>query len=340
MLPPRDRLTICFAHVAYRFAERFALRGTGIVHVEARSRAELDAAIAGADVLVCSGLWRNDLPTIAPRLRLVQSCSAGTDQYDRDVLRQAGIRLASGQGCNANAVSEHAIAQILALLRRLPEARDNQAKRHWRGMMGDFARREDEAGGKTAIVVGTGRIGGRIARLCKALGMRVIGVRRDPTQGVDGADEVHGFRDLPRLAPRADFLVLACPLTDETRNLVDAAVLAAMKPTARVVNVARGRVVDEPAPGRGAARRAHRRRRARRHRGRAAAAGQPALGHAAGADHAAHGRRDAQLRGQRPRHDDGEHRAPLARRDRVVQPDRVNRTRRRAAGTTGRKSRA
>jgi phosphoglycerate dehydrogenase-like enzyme len=247
MLPPRDRLTICFAHVAFRFAERFALRGTGIVHVEARSRAELDAAIAGADVLVCSGLWRNDLPAIAPRLRLVQSCSAGTDQYDRDVLRQAGIRLASGQGCNANAVSEHAIAQILALLRRLPEARDNQAKRHWRGMMGDFARREDEAGGKTAIVVGTGRIGGRIARLCKALGMRVIGVRRDPTQGVDGADEVHGFRDLPRLAPRADFLVLACPLTDETRNLVDAAVLAAMKPTARVVNVARGRVVDEPA---------------------------------------------------------------------------------------------
>lgn len=247
MLPPRDRLTICFAHVAYRFAERFALRATGIAHVEARSRAELDAAIAGADVLVCSGLWRNDLPTIAPRLRLVQSCSAGTDQYDRDVLRQAGIRLASGQGCNANAVSEHAIAQILALLRRLPEARDNQAKRHWRGMMGDFARREDEAGGKTAIVVGTGRIGGRIARLCKALGMRVIGVRRDPTQGVDGADEVHGFRDLPRLAPRADFLVLACPLTDETRNLVDAAVLAAMKPTARVVNVARGRVVDEPA---------------------------------------------------------------------------------------------
>jgi phosphoglycerate dehydrogenase-like enzyme len=247
MLPPRDRLTICFAHVAYRFAERFALRGAGIAYVEARNRAKLDAAIAGADVLVCSGLWRNDLPAIAPRLRLVQSCSAGTDQYDRNVMRQAGIRLASGQGCNANAVSEHAIAQILALLRRLPEARDNQARRHWRGMMGDFARREDEAGGKTAIVVGTGRIGGRIARLCKALGMRVIGVRRDPAQGVEGADEVHGFRTLAQLAPRADFLVLACPLTDETRNLVDAGVLAAMKPTARVVNVARGRVVDEPA---------------------------------------------------------------------------------------------
>ena len=247
MLPPRDRLTICFAHVAYRFAERFAPRGTGIAHVEARSRAELDAVIGGADVLVCSGMWRNDLPAIAPRLRLIQSCSAGTDQYDRAVIAAAGMRLASGQGVNANAVSEHAIAQILALLRRLPEARDNQAKRHWRGMMGEFARREDEAGGKTVVVVGTGRIGGRIATLCKALGMRVIGVRRDATRAVVGADETRGFRELPALLPGADFLVLACPLTDETRGLVDATALAAMKPTARLVNVARGRVVDEAA---------------------------------------------------------------------------------------------
>ncbi|MEY4857982.1 MAG: hypothetical protein RLZZ235_149, partial [Pseudomonadota bacterium] len=180
MLPPREKMTICFAHVAYRFADRFALRGTGIDFFEVRNRDDLDARIAGADVLVCSGLWRNDLPKLSPRLRFVQSASAGTDQYDRDVLRAAGIRLASAQGCNANAVSEHAIALMLGILRRVPEARDNQAKRFWRGMMGDFAKREDEAGGKTVIVVGTGRIGGRIARICKALDMQVIGVRRDP----------------------------------------------------------------------------------------------------------------------------------------------------------------
>ena len=149
MLPPRDRLTICFAHVAYRFGDRFALRNTGIRAIEVRSREELDARVGEADVLVCSGMWRNDLPAIAKKLRFVQSASAGTDQYDRDVLRAAGIRLASGQGINANAVSEHAIAQILAILRRIPEARDNQAKRIWRGMMGDFSKREDEAGGKT-----------------------------------------------------------------------------------------------------------------------------------------------------------------------------------------------
>jgi len=247
MLPPSDQLTLCFAHVAYRFGDRFARRNTGIRFIEVRSREELDARIAEADVLVCSGLWRNDLPQIAPKLRFVQSASAGTDQYDRAVMKAAGIRLASGQGVNANAVSEHAIALMLALLRRIPEARDNQARHFWRGMMGDFSKREDEAGGKTAVVVGLGRIGGRIARLCKALGMHVVGVRQNVAGGPEGADEVHSFRDLKALLPRADFLILACPLTEETRNLVDAAALAALKPTAQVINVARGRVVDEPA---------------------------------------------------------------------------------------------
>ena len=79
MLPPREKMTICFAHVAYRFADRFALRGTGIDFFEVRNRDDLDARIAGADVLVCSGLWRNDLPKLSPRLRFVQSASAGTD---------------------------------------------------------------------------------------------------------------------------------------------------------------------------------------------------------------------------------------------------------------------
>jgi phosphoglycerate dehydrogenase-like enzyme len=247
MLPPNDQITLCFAHVAYRFGDRFAARNTGIRFVEVRDRAALDAAIGGCDVLVCSGLWRNDLPTVSPRLKFVQSASAGTDQYVREVFRAHGMRLASGQGVNANAVSEHAIALMLALLRRIPEARDNQAKRFWRGMMGDFAKREDEAGGKTAVVVGLGRIGGRIARLCKALGMNVVGVRQNVAGGAEGADEVHSFRDLHAVLPRADFLILACPLTDDTRGLVNAAALAALKPTAQVINVARGRVVDEPA---------------------------------------------------------------------------------------------
>ena len=97
--------------------------------------------------------------SVADVLELTVSEACILFRHDRDVLRAAGIRLASAQGCNANAVSEHAIALMLGILRRVPEARDNQAKRFWRGMMGDFAKREDEAGGKTVIVVGTGRIG-------------------------------------------------------------------------------------------------------------------------------------------------------------------------------------
>lgn len=247
MLPPKDRMKICFAHVAYRFGERFPLRGTGIGFHEVRTHDDLEACIGEADVAVVSGLWRNDLAAKAPRLRFIQSISAGVDQYDRQVLGAHGIRLASAQGANANAVSEHGMALILALARRIPETVRNQDRRFWRGMIGDLSRREDELGGKTLLVVGIGRIGGRLARLARAFDMRVIGVRRDPSAGAQGADEVHGFDALPSLWGRADIVALTCPLTPETTGLLNAKALAAMKPGAQLVNVARGKVVDEAA---------------------------------------------------------------------------------------------
>jgi D-2-hydroxyacid dehydrogenase (NADP+) len=139
------------------------------------------------------------------------------------------------------------MALILALSRRLPEARDNQAKRVWRGMIGDLAEREDELGGKTLLVVGLGDIGGRLARIAKAFDMRVVGLRRDPGAGRGPADAVHRMEELKPLLPEADFVALSCPLTKETENLVDAEALSRMKPSAHLVNVARGRVVDEAA---------------------------------------------------------------------------------------------
>ena len=247
MLPPRDQLTICFAHVAYRFGERFPLRNSGLRHIEVRSREELAARLPEADVLVVSGFWNNDLAKTAPKLRFIQSISAGVDQYDPAVLRAHGIRLASAQGANANAVSEHAMALILALTRRIPEARVNQAKRFWRGMMGDFTKREDELGGKTLLVVGLGRIGGRLARLAKAFDMKVIGVRRDPAGGLNGADSVHAMAELKGLLLQADIVALTCPLTEQTRNVINAENLALMQPSSYLVNCARGRCVDEAA---------------------------------------------------------------------------------------------
>src|SRR5271169_2433655 len=222
MLPPRERLNICFAHVAYRLQERFEARKSGIRSFEVRARDELDAGIGDADVLVVSGMWRNDLIELAPKLRFIQSISAGTDQYSRAALKARGIRLASAQGANARAVAEHAMSLILALARRLPEARDNQAKRVWRGMIGDLDRREDELGGKTLLIVGLGRIGGRLAELAKAFDMRVVGLRRNPAAGRGAADAVHSMGEFKSLLPEADFVALTCPLTKETENLVDA----------------------------------------------------------------------------------------------------------------------
>lgn len=239
--------SICFAHVAYRCAERFAARGAPFPHFEVRSLPELEARIGEADVLVVSGLWRNTLPALAPRLSFVQSLSAGTDQYDRAVFAAHGIRLASAAGANANAVAEHAVGLMLGVSRRLFLARDDQRAKHWSGMKSDFAAREDELAGKTALVVGMGRIGAKLIRLLRAFEMRVIGVRRNPEAGAAGADEVHATSALPALLPRADFVVLVCPLTEATRGLIGAAAFAAMQPDAVLINCARGPVVDEAA---------------------------------------------------------------------------------------------
>ncbi len=247
VLPSKDQTTICFAHVAYQMQQQFARRNAGVASFEVRDYAELERRIGEADVLVISGLWRDALTGHAGKLRFIQSIGAGTDQFGREALGQRGIRLASARGVNAKAVSEHAMALILALARRLPEARDNQAKHIWRGMIGDLTQREDELGGKTLLIVGLGTIGGRLAQLAKAFDMKVIGLRQNPANGAGAADEVHGLGALGGLLPQADFVALTCPLVKETENLIDAAALARMRRGAFLVNVARGRCVDEAA---------------------------------------------------------------------------------------------
>lgn len=245
-LPKREDVTICFAHPAYRMQERFLLRNTGMRSFEVRSLDELRHRIGEADVLSVSGLWRNEFIELAPRLTFIQSISAGTDQYSRDLLSGAGIRVASAQGSNERAVAEHAMALILALARKLPMARDNQAQGKWRGLISEIPQREDELGGKTLVIVGMGRIGSRLARLAQAFDMRVIGVKRDPSKGAEAADKVVAQDDLIKVLPEADFVALTCPLNPGTENLMNTNTLGAMKRSACLINVARGKVVHEP----------------------------------------------------------------------------------------------
>src|SRR5438477_12859470 len=170
MLLPDDKLTICFAHVAYQLHERFAALDAGINSFAVRDPETLENRVGEAHVLVISGLWHDGLLDRASKLRFIQAIGAGTDQFPLEELKRRGIRLASARGANYRAVAEHAMALILALSRRLPEARDNQAKHVWRGMIGDLPNREDELGGKTLLVVGLGQIGGRLAGLASSFG--------------------------------------------------------------------------------------------------------------------------------------------------------------------------
>lgn len=245
-LPAERELTIGFAHAAYQMQDEFATRGRAAKSFEVRSLDDLRERAPEADVLVVSGLWRNELLPRLPKLRFIQSISAGTDQFDKAALARAGVRLASAQGSNERAVAEHAMSLILALARQLHFARDNQQAQRWRPMIGERARREDELGGKTLVIVGLGRIGARLAKLACAFDMRVVGVRRNP-EAHPHLEEIVRPDRLAEVVAQADFVALTCPLTPETEGLIDARILGAMKPSAYLVNVARGKVVDEEA---------------------------------------------------------------------------------------------
>jgi D-2-hydroxyacid dehydrogenase (NADP+) len=245
--PEPSRLIIGFAHPAYQLEAEFLSRRKDIRTELATSIPALEAMIPDVDVLVVSGLWRNALLERAKGLRFVQSISAGTDQYDKALFQARGVRLASAQGANERAVAEHALALMLALSRQLHLGRDAQAKRLWRPMIGDPLLREQEQRGRTVLVVGFGRIGQRFGRLARALDCTVVGVRREAIPAPDAAESVIPIDDLELALPQADVVVLTCPLTPQTERLINAQTLSLMKPSAHLINVARGRVVDEGA---------------------------------------------------------------------------------------------
>ena len=245
--PSQNDLIIHFAHPAYQLDVCLEARNTGIKCFQTRTVADSYSRIAEGHVIVASGYWNNDFLNNASQLRFIQVCAAGYNQYDLDAIRAADIRLANASGVNVNAVSDHAMGLMLGLVRQIHLARDNQRAKHWRGMIPDIPRREDELAGKTVLIIGMGAIGSRLARLAKAFEMTVIGVRRNTAAIETQVDEAHPPGALPELLGRADFVVLTCPLTDETANIIDARALAAMQPTAYLINVARGGCVDEPA---------------------------------------------------------------------------------------------
>ncbi|HXG21511.1 MAG TPA: D-2-hydroxyacid dehydrogenase [Methylomirabilota bacterium] len=172
-----------------------------------------------------------------PQLRWAHTEDAGTDGFFYDTMRARGVTVTHSPGANAVEVAEFALALVLWSAKRLGELHTQQRAHQWRLL------RLESLSDKTILVVGLGAIGARVAALAKAFGMRVLGVRSSTARIAD-VDEQGTLRDLPRFLPEADFVILAVPANAATANLIGRNELALMKPTATLINVARGSVVD------------------------------------------------------------------------------------------------
>lgn len=184
----------------------------------------------------------------APRLRIACRLGAGYDSVDVAALTRRGIPLATTGGTNAPTVAEQALYLMLSLAKRGPVLDRAVKAGRWPREFGGV-----ELVGKTCVVIGYGFVGRAIAARAAAFGMRMVVV--DPHAAPDPASGFRHEPDARRALAEADFAVLACALTPATRGLIGEATLAAMKPSAFVVNVARGDVIDEPALARALAER-------------------------------------------------------------------------------------
>jgi phosphoglycerate dehydrogenase-like enzyme len=185
-----------------------------------------------------------DAMEAAPSLRWVHAHSAGADRPVYVRLRGRGVQVTTSSGANAAVVAQSALAGVLALARHLPQLMAAQRERTWAPLIATGLPRELED--NHAVIVGWGPIGQRLGALLQALGLRVTVVRQQQGDAGPGFTVVASER-LHEVLPQADWLLLACPLTERTRGLIDAAALARMPAHARIVNVSRGEVVDEPA---------------------------------------------------------------------------------------------
>ena len=202
---------------------------------------ERDAAWAEAEVLVTTGFGREipqDLAARTPRLRMLQTLVAGVDHLPYRVLPKS-LLVCSNAGAYNTSVGEHAMALLLAAAKDIPQ----RTREIVSGVFDQNAPSKALAGA-TVLILGMGGIGSMVALVCKAFQMRVIGVGRSGAVAPP-ADEGGRLADLPRLLPRADYVVLALPLTAETTGLVDRTFLSAMRDDAVLVNIARGRMIVE-----------------------------------------------------------------------------------------------
>jgi phosphoglycerate dehydrogenase-like enzyme len=163
-------------------------------------------------------------------------------------LIKSSVVVTNSREVHGPVVAEHAIALVLALAKRIPQAVRYQAKKEWAQETLWYEHpRPREISGDTVVVIGMGGIGREFTTRAKALGMKVLAVRENPKKGAEGADDVFGPGQLDEVLPQADYVLLCTPVTPATTGIINRARLARMKPDAYLLNVGRGPLVDEPA---------------------------------------------------------------------------------------------
>ena len=241
------------------------------VHLYAGRRTATPEQFAQATVIL--GWPRPNMVAQAAHLKWFHCMWAGTEEYV-DVM-PAGAALTSSAGTNSQSVSEHLLASLLALYRKLPLCRDRQREHKWDQDIGSVR----TLVGATVLVAGAGHVGSAFAQLCKALGAkRTIGLKRSVNVPVPGFDELFPLSELDRLLPQADVVALTLPHTPETDGLMDRARLARMKEDAVLLSAGRGHCSGPGRPGGADEWRTSVGHRSGRHHAGAPAGGQPPVG--------------------------------------------------------------
>ena len=196
-----------------------------------------DQHMATADALVTWDLPTENLAEVAPHLKWIHIIGAGVEHLCPMNWLPDGVTVVNNRGTHAAKGGEFGLMSILMLHSRLPAIINNQKMAAWSSLF------SGSIVDKTVVVIGIGHIGATIARRCKMLEMNVIGISRHG-RPVSGIDSVYTSKDLDSVLPAADFVVLAAPLTVETRNLFDRRRQALTKPGAGIVNIGRAATMD------------------------------------------------------------------------------------------------
>lgn len=202
--------------------------------------AGLADALRGADALFMYQFLSTALPSAwhaADRLQWLHIAAAGVDPVMFPELRASDVVLTNARGVFDDSIAEYVLGQVLAFAKDMPTSLRLQDARTWRH------RETERIGGASAVVVGTGPIGRAIARLLRAVGLRVSGAGRRARDDDPDFGTVHTTDRLAECVADADYVVAVAPLTDQTKNMFDGDAFAAMKPSARFVNVGRGELV-------------------------------------------------------------------------------------------------